>query len=114
MWVERRTMTTLQTTGWVRLAVLFAGSCCCVAVTGHELNAAEMADRKLIAAIKTALKQADGPESVVAAVGEKATLNTVWKPDRVAFLLAHIEPDPDRGPALPDRDSLRWLVYWVR
>jgi hypothetical protein len=75
---------------------------------------AKASDRKLIAAVKAAAVNGLQPAKVETAVGVKATLNTLRKPDRDSFSRADIVPDPDNKPRLPARDSLRWVVYWVR
>ena len=75
---------------------------------------AEGADAKLLAAVKAAADKGIGPDKIEAAVGTKATLNTRRAADRDAFSGADIAEDPGRKPALPARDSLRWVVYWVR
>jgi ankyrin repeat protein len=71
-------------------------------------------DEKLIAAVKGAAEKAIAADKVEAAVGSKATLNTFRAGDRDTFSIADIAVDPDRKPAMPDRDSLRWVAYWVR
>jgi hypothetical protein len=71
-------------------------------------------DEKLVSAIQSALKHGIGPAKVEAAVGKRATLNTVRKGDRDPFEHADIAPDRDSGPALPDRKTIRHAAYWVR
>jgi len=90
--------------------VLLFASATSTPAAGH----ADGTDANLLAAVKAAAEKGIGPDKVEAAVGTKATLNTLRKVDRDAFSLADIAADPDRKPALPPRDSLRWVVYWVR
>jgi hypothetical protein len=71
-------------------------------------------DKKLIDAVKAAVAKGVAPADVDAVVGTKATLNTVRERDRGAFSRVDLVADDDNKPALPDRNSLRWVAYWVR
>ena len=82
--------------------------------SSQEAGDPKTKDEKLVAAIKSAIEKDLSPDKVEDAVGAKATLNTIRKEDRGSFSRADIIPDPDRKPALPDRDSLQWVAYWVR
>jgi hypothetical protein len=84
-----------------------------VAGQAQEKDDAKRKDEKLIASIKAALKQEIEADKVEAAVG-RAALNTVREQDRDTFSLADIATDSDSGPALPDRETIRYVVYWVR
>jgi cobalt/nickel transport protein len=74
----------------------------------------ETKDDKLVAAIKAAIANEVEPGKIEAAVGTKATLNTIRKDDATAFALADIAADAASGPALPDRKTIRYVAYWVR
>jgi hypothetical protein len=94
---------------------LIAASCLFASVaSGQDAGDAKAKDEKLVSAIKAAIEKGLAPDKVEDSVGSKATLNTFRKEDRGPFSRADIVPDPDRKPALPDRDSLQWVAYWIR
>ena len=100
--------------GFVFWALLAAALLLASALPASAGMDAESADSKLLAAVKAAAEKGIEPGKIEAAVGTKATLNTLREVDRDAFSRADIAEDPGRKPALPARDSLRCVVYWVR
>jgi hypothetical protein len=95
-------------TRWILCGFLLA-----VSGQAQEKDDTKLKDEKLIASLKAALKQEIEADKVEAAVG-RAALNTVRRQDRDTFSRADIAPDPDSGPALPDRETIRYVAYWVR
>jgi hypothetical protein len=71
-------------------------------------------DTKLVEAVKAAAAKGVAPTDVGAIVGTKSTLNTARDKDRATFSRVDLVEDPDNKPPLPDRETLRWVAYWVR
>jgi hypothetical protein len=95
-------------TRWILCGLLLA-----VPAPAQEKDESRVKDEKLIASLKAAIKQEIEADKVEAAVG-RATLNTVRRRDRDTFSRADIAPDADSGPALPDRETIRYVAYWIR